>query len=139
VGAGAVIAAACDVRVFAESARIGFVFPKVGLCGADMGATYLLPRIVGLGHASELLFFGDIIDGERAAQIGLAWAAVDAEEVEPTALVLAEAPGRDPELARRTARSFRTVNGPPALPWGAALDVERSAQMWSMRRKAQSG
>ncbi len=71
VGAGAVIACASDVRIAAAGARFGFIFPQVGLCGADMGITYLLPRIVGLGHASELLFFGDIIDAERALAIGL--------------------------------------------------------------------
>jgi enoyl-CoA hydratase/carnithine racemase len=58
-GAGAVIAAACDVRVASEDARIAFLFTKVGLCGADMGAAWLLPRIVGLGHASELLMLGE--------------------------------------------------------------------------------
>jgi enoyl-CoA hydratase/carnithine racemase len=71
VGAGAVIACACDFRIAAANAKFGFIFPKVGLCGADMGATYLLPRIVGLGHASELLFFGEVIDCEHAARIGL--------------------------------------------------------------------
>jgi enoyl-CoA hydratase/carnithine racemase len=71
VGAGAVIACASDFRIAAQTAKFGFVFPKVGLCGADMGVTYLLPRIVGLGHASELLFFGDIIDAPRALAIGL--------------------------------------------------------------------
>lgn len=80
VGAGAVIAIACDLRIAARTAKFGFIFPPVGLCGADMGATYLLPRIVGLGHASELLFFGDIIDGERAAQIGLVNRLVDTGE-----------------------------------------------------------
>jgi len=71
VGAGAVIACACDLRIAARAAKFGFIFPRVGLCGADMGATYLLPRIVGLGHASELLFFGDVIDAEHALRIGL--------------------------------------------------------------------
>jgi enoyl-CoA hydratase/carnithine racemase len=71
VGAGGVIACASDFRIAAASAKFGFIFPQVGLCGADMGITYLLPRIVGLGHASELLFFGDIIDAERALAIGL--------------------------------------------------------------------
>jgi len=71
VGAGAVIACACDFRIASATAKFGFIFPKVGLCGADMGITYLLPRIVGLGHASELLFFGDVIDAEHAARIGL--------------------------------------------------------------------
>jgi len=71
VGAGAVIACASDFRIAAANAKFGFIFPQVGLCGADMGITYLLPRIVGLGHASELLFFGDIILADRALAIGL--------------------------------------------------------------------
>jgi len=70
VGAGAVIAAACDLRIAAAGAKFGFIFPKVGLCGADMGATYLLPRLVGLAHASEILFFGEVFDAERALAIG---------------------------------------------------------------------
>lgn len=71
VGAGAVIACAADLRIAAAGASFGFIFPKVGLCGADMGITYLLPRIVGMGHASELLFFGDRIDAATALRIGL--------------------------------------------------------------------
>lgn len=71
VGAGAVIAAACDLRIAAKGARFGYIFPKVGLSGADMGASWLLPQIVGLGNASELLFFGDLIDAEHALRIGL--------------------------------------------------------------------
>jgi enoyl-CoA hydratase/carnithine racemase len=70
-GAGAVMAAAADVRIAADTARIAFLFVKVGLSGADMGAAWLLPRIVGLGHASELLMLGDFISPERAYEIGL--------------------------------------------------------------------
>ena len=70
-GAGAVIAAASDIRIAAESAKIAFLFSRVGLTGADMGAAWLLPRIVGLAHASELLLLGDFISAERAAAIGL--------------------------------------------------------------------
>src|SRR5438067_8459644 len=66
VGAGAVIALACDVRIVARSARFGFIFPKVGLSGADMGASFLLPRVVGLGRANELLFSGDLISADEA-------------------------------------------------------------------------
>ena len=54
-GAGAVIATACDVRIAAESAKIAYLFTRVGLSGADMGASWLLPRIIGLGRATELL------------------------------------------------------------------------------------
>lgn len=71
VGAGAVIACAADLRIAAAGASFGFIFPKVGLCGADMGITYLLPRLVGLGHASELLFFGERVDAATALRIGL--------------------------------------------------------------------
>jgi enoyl-CoA hydratase/carnithine racemase len=70
-GAGAVIAIAADVRIAAESAKIAFLFTKVGLSGADMGAAWLLPRIVGLGHASELLMEGEFITAQRAREIGL--------------------------------------------------------------------
>lgn len=77
VGAGAVIALACDVRIASRTARFGYVFPKVGLCGADMGAAYLLPRVVGLGRAHELLYTGDLIGAEEAHRIGLVNRVVD--------------------------------------------------------------
>jgi enoyl-CoA hydratase len=83
-----------------------------------------------------MALFGERIDGERAAELGLAWAAVDDADVEATAVELAGRAGADPELARRTAASLRTVLGPPAIPWPAALELERASQMWSMRRKA---
>ncbi len=70
-GAGAVIALASDVRLAAPDARIAFLFPKVGLSGADMGAAWLLPRIVGHGRATELLLTGDFVDAERAERMGL--------------------------------------------------------------------
>lgn len=70
VGAGAVIAAACDMRIAVKQAKFGFIFPKVGLSGADMGASYLLPRIVGHGRAAEILFFGRIFDAVEADRIG---------------------------------------------------------------------
>ena len=71
-GAGAVLMLASDLRIFSDAARAAFLFVKVGLSGADMGALYLLPRIVGLGKATELVFFGDTIDAKEAHRIGLA-------------------------------------------------------------------
>jgi len=76
-GAGAVIATACDLRIAAPSAKIAFLFTKVGLSGADMGASWLLPRIVGLGHATRLLLTGDFIDAAEAHRIGLYHEVVD--------------------------------------------------------------
>ncbi|HME90662.1 MAG TPA: enoyl-CoA hydratase family protein [Myxococcaceae bacterium] len=70
-GAGAVIALAADLRIAAPSAEISFVFTKVGLAGADMGAAYLLPKVVGLGRATELLYLGDAIDAPTAQGFGL--------------------------------------------------------------------
>ena len=70
-GAGAAIALASDFRVAADTARIAFLFVKVGLAGADMGAAHLLPRLVGLGRATELLMTGDFLDADEALRIGL--------------------------------------------------------------------
>ena len=70
-GAGAAIALASDFRVAADTARIAFLFVKVGLAGADMGAAHLLPRLVGLGRATELLMTGDFIEADEAVRIGL--------------------------------------------------------------------
>src|ERR1044071_1658257 len=70
-GAGAVVALASDFRVVSESGRFAFLFTKVGLSGGDMGAAYLLPRVVGLGRATELLMLGATIDSATADRYGL--------------------------------------------------------------------
>ncbi|MBA3640035.1 MAG: enoyl-CoA hydratase family protein [Acidobacteria bacterium] len=70
-GAGAVIALASDFRIAVPSARLAFLFTRVGLAGADMGVAYLLPRIVGLARATELLLLGDSVPADRALAIGL--------------------------------------------------------------------
>jgi enoyl-CoA hydratase/carnithine racemase len=70
---------AADLRIFSDQAQAAFLFVKVGLTGADMGALYLLPRIVGLGKATELIYFGDTIDAEEAHRIGLANRVVPAD------------------------------------------------------------
>src|SRR5947207_1126811 len=70
-GAGAVIALAADFRVATPAARFAFLFTKVGLSGVDMGAAYLLPRLVGLGRATQLLMLGDTVDAAHAERIGL--------------------------------------------------------------------
>jgi enoyl-CoA hydratase/carnithine racemase len=80
-GAGACIALASDIRLAAPSAKIAFLFVRVGLSGADMGAAYLLPRLVGLAKATELLYTGDFISAEEAAQIGLYNRVVAADEL----------------------------------------------------------
>lgn len=97
-GAGAVIAAACDMRVAAESAKIAFLFTKVGLSGADMGASWLLPRLVGHGRASEILMTGDFIDAAEAYRIGLYNRVVPNDDVMRVARELAEKLARGPSF-----------------------------------------
>jgi enoyl-CoA hydratase/carnithine racemase len=80
-GAGAMLMLASDLRMFSDKARAAFLFVKVGLSGADMGALYLLPRIVGLGKATELVYFGDTIDAQEALRIGLANRVVPSESL----------------------------------------------------------
>ena len=80
-GAGAVIALASDLRYLGKSARFSFLFTKVGLTGADMGAAWLLPRVVGMGRASEILLLGDALDADECHRIGLANKVVADEEL----------------------------------------------------------
>jgi enoyl-CoA hydratase/carnithine racemase len=130
VGAGAVLAAACDVRYFAKSARIGFIFPKVGLSGADMGASYLLPRIVGLGHASELLFSGAIIDAEEAARIGLANRVFADDELMRRALAFAEQLSEGPAFAH--AMTKQMIESEARMSLAEAIESEAQAQALCM-------
>jgi len=134
VGAGLNLALATDVRVVAEDAVFLSGFLPIGLHpGGGHGA--LLTRTAGPATAKAMQLFGAEMSGTRAVELGLAWAAVPKEDVLPRALALAAVPAADPELARRTAASVRMISGPPHLSWEAALEVERAAQMWSMRRK----
>ena len=135
VGAGLNLAFATDLRVVARDATLLSGFLPIGLHPGG-GHASLLGRAGVREAAAALTLFGESIDGARAAQLGLAWAAVEDAEVEGTAAALASRAAADPELARRTARSLRTELGPPSLPWAAALELERASQMWSMRRKA---
>jgi enoyl-CoA hydratase/carnithine racemase len=103
-GAGAVIALAADLRLLARSARFAFLFTKVGLAGADMGSAYLLPRVVGLGRATELLLLGDSVDAERALEIGLATRVVDDDALSEAALTMARSLAGGPALAYSTTK-----------------------------------
>jgi enoyl-CoA hydratase/carnithine racemase len=95
-GAGAILALASDLRVASETARIAFLFVKVGLAGADMGACQLLPRVVGLGRAAELLMTGAFIDAREAHRIGLYNRVVPPERLEAETAGLVDALVRGP-------------------------------------------
>jgi enoyl-CoA hydratase/carnithine racemase len=132
VGAGAVIACACDLRIVSKTTKFGFIFPKVGLCGADMGATYLLPRIVGLGHASELLFFGDIFDAEHAARIGFANRVVEnGEEAVRVATEWAQRLASGPAFAHSMTKQM--IESEHTMALGEAIEAEAQAQALCMQ------
>jgi enoyl-CoA hydratase/carnithine racemase len=98
-GAGAVIALAADLRLAARSARFAFLFTSVGLAGADMGSAYLLPRLVGLGRATELLLLGEEVDADRASAIGLVARVTDDGELANEAMTLARRLAEGPAIA----------------------------------------
>ena len=130
-GAGAVIAAAADVRVAADTAKIAFLFTKVGLSGADMGAAWLLPRIVGLGRASELLMLGEFITAQRAYEIGLYNEVCAASELESRALDWAHKLASGPSMGLAVTK--RMLNAEAAMTLGEAMQVEGWIQAECMK------
>jgi len=130
-GAGAVIALAADLRLLARSASFAFLFTRVGLAGADMGSAYLLPRIIGLGRASELLILGDAVDAERAVEIGLAGSLVDDESLPAAATALARRLADGPALAYSTTKLLITRQLDMDL--GGALEMDAVTQALLMR------
>lgn len=130
-GAGAVMSVACDVRIAAPDARIAFLFPKVGLSGADMGAAYLLPRIVGLGRATELLLTGEFVKAERAEQIGLFNRVVAADQLFEEAHAFAKQLADGPAFAH--AMTKRMVEYEGHVDFGTAIEAEAQAQAICMQ------
>src|SRR5690348_12773703 len=130
-GAGAVLMLAADLRIFSDQARAAFLFVKVGLSGADMGALYLLTRIVGLGRATELLYFGDTIDAQEAYRIGLANRVVPAESL------LAEAHNWALRLKNGPLRALGVTkelfDKEANMDLAAALEMEAAAQARCMQ------
>ncbi|SDI29812.1 Enoyl-CoA hydratase/carnithine racemase [Actinokineospora alba] len=130
-GAGSVIALASDFRLMARSASFAFLFTKVGLAGADMGSAYLLPRLVGLGRATELLILGDKVDADRADRIGLATQVVDDEDLAATATALARRLADGPALAYSTTKVLLTRELDMDL--GSAIELEAITQALLMK------
>jgi enoyl-CoA hydratase/carnithine racemase len=130
-GAGACIALAADLRIASEAAKIAFLFVKVGLSGADMGAAYLLPRLVGLTKATELLYTGDFISAPEAERIGLYNRVVPQDQLAATTLELAERLARGPTFA--LAKTKEMLNRELNLSLDAALECEAQAQAICMQ------
>jgi enoyl-CoA hydratase/carnithine racemase len=129
-GAGAMLALASDIRLCADDAKFAFLFVKVGLAGADMGAAWLLPRVVGTGYASELLFTGRSVDADEAHRIGLANRIVAGEQLMAEADKLAKKLAEGPALAIGLTKEL--INNEASMSLEQALEAEAQAQCWLM-------
>lgn len=125
-GAGAVLALAADFRVADPSARFAFLFTRVGLSGGDMGAAYLLPRVVGLGHATRLLMLGDTIRAPEAERIGLISQLADDGGADEAAAALAGRLARGPALAHAQTKALLTAE--LDMPLAAAVELDAATQ-----------
>lgn len=130
-GAGACIALASDIRIAAEEAKIAFLFVKVGLSGADMGAAFLLPRVVGLAKATELLMTGDFISAEEAKEIGLYNRVVALSELENETKTFAEKLAAGPAFS--LAMTKELLNREMETSLDTALEWEAQAQAICMQ------
>jgi enoyl-CoA hydratase len=128
------LALAADLRIVATDARLMAGFLRIGVHPGG-GALTLLHRIAGREAAAAIALFGEELSGVRAWELGLAWEALPATDVEERALELASVAAGDPELSRLTARSLRAEAEAP-MPLAIAVEYERGNQMWSLRRRA---
>jgi enoyl-CoA hydratase/carnithine racemase len=126
-GAGSVIAIAADFRICTPQARFAFLFTKVGLSGGDMGAAYLLPRLVGYGRATELLMLGDTIDAETADRYGLVTQLLDdAGDLDAACDALARRLADGPTLGLQQTKSLITRE--LDMPLGPAMELDAMTQ-----------
>src|SRR5687767_13817409 len=130
-GAGACIALASDIRIASEEAKIAFLFVKVGLSGADMGAAYLLPRVVGLAKATELLYTGDFISAAEAERIGLYNRVVPGEQLAEATREFAERLAQGPAFA--VAKTKELLDREANANLDTALECEAQAQAICMQ------
>jgi len=125
-GAGSVLALASDFRIMADTARFAFLFTRVGLTGADMGAAFLLPRVVGFGRATELLMLGDTIDAATAERYGLTYKVVPAERLAEETAALARRLADGPTQALGMTK--RMLNNEWGMDLVSAIEAEAQAQ-----------
>lgn len=130
-GAGAVVALASDFRLITPGAGLAFLFTKVGLSGADMGAAYLLPRVVGLARATELLMLGDRISAEEALRIGLVNKVVQGETLLQEAHALAARLAAGPAFGLAMTKTL--LNQELDIDLASAIEAEAQGQAICMQ------
>jgi len=130
-GAGAVIALASDFRLAVPTASLAFLFTKVGLAGADMGAAYLLPRVVGMARATELLMLGDRISAEDALRIGLVNRVVAPEALMDEARAFAARLAAGPSFALGMTKTL--LNQELDIDFASAIEAEAQGQAICMQ------
>ncbi len=130
-GAGAILAMASDLRYGTASAKVAFLFVRVGLSGADMGACAMLPRIIGQGRAAELLYTGRAISGSEARDWGFFNDVFEPQDLHERAGAVARAIADGPTQAHATTK--RMLHREWALDLDAAVDAEARAQAECMQ------
>ena len=130
-GAGACIALSSDIRIASEEAKIAFLFVKVGLSGADMGAAFLLPRVIGLSKATELLYTGEFTSAVEAERIGLYNRVVPVDKLATVTREFAERLAKGPAFA--LAKTKEMLNREFLGSFDAALEAEALAQAICMQ------
>ncbi|PCJ49158.1 MAG: enoyl-CoA hydratase [Gammaproteobacteria bacterium] len=133
VGAGAIIPMSCDLRIATADSKTAFLFNKVGLAGCDMGACAILPRIIGQGRASELLFLGRTMSGTEGEKWGYFNELVAAEDLQETALKYAKKIAAGPTFANGITKN--QLNYEWNMSLDQAIEAEAQAQAICMQTK----
>ncbi|MFZ0030515.1 MAG: enoyl-CoA hydratase-related protein, partial [Candidatus Cybelea sp.] len=129
-GAGAILAMASDLRFGTERSQVAFLFVRVGLAGCDMGACAMLPRIIGLGRAAELLYTGRVMPGRQAYEWGFYNEICKPGELLERAHAFAHGLADGPTKAH--AMTKQMLHDEWAMPLDAAIDAEARAQALCM-------
>ena len=132
-GAGAILAMASDLRYGTQRAKVAFLFVRVGLAGCDMGACAMLPRIIGLGRAAELLYTGKSMSGPQGLNWGFFSELCESGEVLARARETARELASGPTFAH--AMTKRMLHEEWAMPLDDAIDAEARAQAICMETK----
>jgi enoyl-CoA hydratase/carnithine racemase len=127
-GAGAILALASDIRLLSDRAKFAFLFTKIGLSGADMGACYMLPRVVGQGRATELLLSGDTIDAQECFRIGLANRIVEHDTLLDEAYRLARKLKDGPQVALGVTKALLEAESDMDLAQALELEAKEQAR-----------